>query len=221
MRSNHIQNASYHLRFMAALVVSLILVTLCFKIPLRFDPAPKPWRLSLQPHGISTGIERTIPLPPTTDTRSIGSTTGTDAAASASDEIIAQEDTIPEITQPSPRKTSAIPVLDHAEIMPEIQGGLGAYYILINYPQEAIDQEIEGKVTLTFTVNSDGTVSDILVSQPLHALLDSAAVQALRRTRFIPGRHLGKSARIRMRLPVRFELIDPTDSTRINLSPPE
>lgn len=221
MCSSQIQNASYHLRFMVALAVSLVVVTLCFKIPLRFDPVPKPWRLNLNPYGISTEMERTIPLPPTTVTKSIGSTPGAEAIASASNEIIVQEDTIPEITQPSPRKTSAIPVLDHAEIMPKIRGGLGAYYILIDYPQEAINQGIEGKVTLTFTVNSDGTVSDILVSQPLHALLDSAAVQALRRTRFIPGQHLGKSARIRMRLPVRFELIDPTDSTLIKTSPPE
>lgn len=221
MRSNQIQNAFYHLRFMVALAVSLVLVTLCFKIPLRLDSAPKPWRLSLKPHGISTENERTIPLPPTTDIKSIGSNTGTDAVTSASNEVTAHEDTIPDISLPSPLNTSAIPVLDYAEIMPQIQGGLGAYYILINYPEEAIYRGIEGKVTLTFTVNPDGTVSDILISQPLHALLDSAAVQALRRTRFIPGQHLGKSARIRMRLPVRFELIDPKDTTQTKLSPPE
>ena len=221
MRSSQIQNASYHLRFMVALAVSLVFVTLCFKIPLRFDPAPKPWRLNLNPHGISTGIERTMSLPPTTVAKSIGSTAGADAITSASNEIIIHEDTIPEITPPAAYETSAVPVLEHAEIMPKIRGGLGAYYILIDYPQEAINQEIEGKVTLTFTVNPDGTVSDILISQPLHALLDSAAVQALRRTRFIPGRHLGKSARIRMRLPVRFELIGPTDSTLTKTSPPE
>ena len=221
MRSNQIQNTFYHLRFMVALAVSLALVTLCFKIPLRFDPSPKPWRLSLKPHGIGMEIERTISLAPTTGIKSIGSNAGTDAVTSASSEIIVQKDSIPEISQPSPLKTSTIPVLDYAEIMPQIQGGLGAYYILIDYPREAIYRGIEGKMTLTFTVNPDGTVSDILVSQPLHALLDSAAVQALRRTRFIPGRHLGKSARIRMRLPVRFELVGPTDSTRRKLSPPE
>ncbi|MCY3628956.1 MAG: energy transducer TonB [Bacteroidota bacterium] len=214
MDSNQIQNSYYHLRFMVALAISLALITLCFKIPLRFDPAPKSWRLSLKPHGISTEIERKIYLPPATDIKPIGSNAGTDAVTIESNEIIAHEDTIPEISQPHPLNTSSIPVLNYAEIMPQIQGGLGAYYILIDYPQEAIVQEIEGKVTLTFTVNPDGTVSNILVSHPLHALLDSAAVQALRRTRFIPGRHLGKSARIRMRLPVRFELIDPVDSTR-------
>ncbi len=221
MRSSQIQNAFYHLRLMVALAVSLVLITLCFKIPLQFDPTPKPWRLNFKPRGISTETEQTISLPPTTVTKSIGSTAGADAIASVPNEIIVQEDTIPEISQPSSYKTSAVPVLDHAEIMPQIRGGLGAYYILIDYPQKAIAQGIEGKVTLTFTVNPNGTVSDILVSQPLHALLDSAAVQALRRTRFIPGRHLGKSARIRMRLPVRFELIDPMDSTLTKTSPPE
>ncbi len=222
MRSNQIQNASYHLRIMATLAVSLTLVTLCFKIPLRFDPTPKPWRMNLQPYGISPKIEQTTFLSSATGTRSIGSQSNTNGSLPTSNEIVIPKDTISEINQLSPHdETSVIPILDHAEIMPEIQGGLGAYYILIDYPQEAIDQGIEGKVTLTFTVNSNGTVSDILVSQPLHALLDSAAVQALRHTRFIPGQHLGKSARIRMRLPVRFKLIDPIDSTRTELSPPE
>lgn len=221
MRSRQIQNTFYHLRLMAALAVSLVLVTLCFKLPLRFDPAPEPWRLTLIPQGIRTGMEQPLFLTPVTDGKFIGSPPGTDAFASAADQIIIPKDTIPEYIRPALRQTSAVPILDRAEIMPEIRGGLGAYYIMIDYPKEAIDQGIEGKLVMTFTVNPDGGASDILVSQSLHALLDSAAVQALRRTRFIPGQHMGKSARVRMRLPVRFQLIDPTDSTLTQASSPE
>ncbi len=206
---------------MATLAVSLVLVTLCFKLPLRFDPAPEPWRLTLIPQGIRTGMEQPLFLTPATDGKFIGSPPGTDAFASAADEIILPKDTIPEYIQPALRQTSAVPILDRAEIMPEIRGGLGAYYIMIDYPKEAIDQGIEGKLVMTFTVNPDGSATDILVSQSLHTLLDSAAVQALRRTRFIPGRHMGKSARVRMRLPVRFQLIDPADSTLTQASSPE
>lgn len=222
MRSAQIKDASYHLHLMIALAASLLVVIICIKLPIRLNSSPKPWKPNFQPHGTNTEIEQTLLiLSPATSLESIGSTKGTDMITTPFNEIIFPKDTIPETTEPHLHEATTVPVLDHAEIMPEIRGGMRAYYILIDYPEEAINQEIEGRLTLTFTVNPDGTANDILVTQPLHALLDSAAVQALRRTRFIPGQHLGKSVRIRMRLPVRFELVEPTDSTITELLPPE
>ena len=70
-------------------------------------------------------------------------------------------------------------------------------------------------VVLAFVVELDGSLSELEVLQSLHPLCDSAAVNALRKTRFIPGRQNGRVVRVRMRLPVRFRLVDPepTDST--------
>ena len=122
---------------------------------------------------------------------------------------ISIEDSVPNIRPLRP--TTTVPVLKHAEIMPKIRGGLGAYYILIDYPEKAISQGIEGSLVLTFTVNKDGSTSNIVVSKPLHALLDSAAVKALRQAHFIPGQNLGESVRVQMRLPVRFKLVKPVE----------
>ncbi len=208
---------------MAALVVSLVVVTICFKLPIHFDPAPKPWKPHWGTSGPITGTEQVALLVPTTHTISISSSaTGETPKIPTPDVFIPpQEDVVSQSNDFLIRKSTAVPVLDHADVMPKIHGGLGAYYILINYPEEAINQGIEGKLTLTFTVNEDGRTSDIQVTHPLHTLLDSAAVQALRRTRFIPGQHLGKSARIRMRLPVRFELVSSLDSSHTKPSAPK
>lgn len=98
--------------------------------------------------------------------------------------------------------------LDFAEVMPQIDGGLRQYYIHIEYPTEARDAGIEGRLMLEFIVETDGTTSDVRVLKSLHPLLDSSAVRALRRTRFVPGKHKGELIPVRMRLPVRFRLVD-------------
>lgn len=119
------------------------------------------------------------------------------------------EPTRPETPLPDlPARMSAFRVLDIAETMPAIEGGLRNYYVHIDYPPEAAEQGIQGRLVLDFIVELDGTTSEVQVIQSLHPLCDSAAVQALRQTRFIPGRQNGEPARVRMRLPVRFRLVD-------------
>jgi len=218
MHPHQQKHAFYHVHLMAALAVSLAVVTICFNLPFTFDPAPKPWKPRLGVLGSNEESERSAILASTIHTSHGAPSTGTTLEIFTPDTPVIKEDTVPKEAEFRVLKSSLVPVLDRAEIMPKVRGGLGAYYILVEYPEEAINRGIEGKLVLTFTVNQDGRTSDIQVTQPLHALLDSAAVQALHRTRFIPGQHLGKSVRTRMRLPVRFELINSPDSTHITLS---
>jgi TonB family protein len=57
-----------------------------------------------------------------------------------------------------------------------------------HYPEEAEKAHVEGKVTLTITVDSDGRVSDAkVVSGPPQ--LTQAAIEAVRLWRFEPGTH--------------------------------
>ena len=202
---------------MIALATSLLLVTICFNLPITSSQRPKPWKPQLGQRGMIAELQRpAYLLPPITDTgiTSAGSPATDPVLTVLSTEIpTVQKDTRLESADTWEIETQAVPILEYAEIMPEIPGGIGAYYILIEYPEEAISRGLEGSLSLIFTVNQDGTTSEIQVERSLHALLDSAAVQALRRTRFIPGRHHGETARVRMRLPVRFQLIQPGDST--------
>lgn len=211
------ENIRYRLRLMVALAMSLLLVTICFNLPITSNQRPEPWKPQLGQRGMTTELQRpAYLLPPITDTgiSPTGSPAIDPALVALPTEITTvQTDTLLESADTWKIETQTVPILEYAEIMPEIPGGIGAYYILIEYPEEAISQGLEGSLSLIFTVNQDGTTSEILVERSLHALLDSAAVQALRRTRFIPGRHQGETARVRMRLPVRFQLIEPGDST--------
>lgn len=116
----------------------------------------------------------------------------------------------PDPPAPSAKLEKLAPILDFAEEAPELVGGLPGLYLHIRYPQAAIDRGIQGQLVLRFVVEPDGRVSEIVVEKPLHPLCDSAAVRALREVAFMPGRHNGEAARVRMRLPVRFRLVSPS-----------
>ncbi len=109
--------------------------------------------------------------------------------------------------EPPARLQAREVIFENPEQQPQIIGGLGAYYIHIEYPEEAIRAGIEGRLVLRFVVETDGNPSQIQVIEPLHPLLDSAAVAALKRVRFIPGKQNGQPVRVRMQLPVRFRLL--------------
>ena len=211
---------NYSLRLMACLVLALLLVIACFRIPLSQNPRPVGWTNPRPAHSEGfTLVEQLAEEVPHIAWRAETSTAGSVAERTSdmSDEsapVASVDTTLAQSTREV--ATEKLPVLNYAELMPAIPGGIGAYYVHIEYPQEAIEQGIEGQLQLTFTVNTDGSTSHIQVTQPLHPLCDSAAVQALRRTAFIPGQHDGRSVRVRMRLPVRFQLIEPPSKPKLS-----
>lgn len=101
------------------------------------------------------------------------------------------------------RSIAALSVKDD---QPEIVGGMGALYLRINYPPEAREKGIEGRLTLQFTITREGDVQNIDVTDSLHPLCDSAAVRALKSVKFRPAIRNGDPIPIRMSLPIRFEL---------------
>ena len=74
-----------------------------------------------------------------------------------------------------------------------------------SYPKTALDQGLEGTVTLTITVGPNGEVLDVAVSASSgHASLDQAAVRAVKRWTFTPGLQKGKPAAGKIQVPFRF-----------------
>ena len=49
----------------------------------------------------------------------------------------------------------------------------------IDYPQAAIDEHLEGRVVLGFTVDKDGTVKDVKVLRGVNEVLDNEAVRVV------------------------------------------
>lgn len=113
-------------------------------------------------------------------------------------------------------KAQSVATLGTANERPQIAGGMGSLYLNINYPEEARKKGIEGRLTLEFVVETDGTVSNIQIAKSLHPLCDSAAVRGLRSVEFIPAKHNGNAIPVRMELPVRFQLKTVSTSMRTN-----
>lgn len=96
-------------------------------------------------------------------------------------------------------------------VYPEGSGGERAIIMAVMhnviYPQEALRNNITGRVGLRFVVTPLGTVADIEVTQSAHPLLDAAAVQAVRQLkRFTPGQEDGKPVRVAFTVPVNFAI---------------
>jgi TonB family protein len=103
-------------------------------------------------------------------------------------------------------KLTQRPILEFADQSPQIVGGFGALYLNIHYPEAALRDNAQGRTIIEFVVEEDGTTSQIKVLKSLHPACDSVAVQAIRGTKFVPGRQNGELVRVKMRLPIRFKL---------------
>lgn len=97
------------------------------------------------------------------------------------------------------------------QIMPEYPGGETALMQFIqdhlDYPRAALDDNIQGRVFVTFIVETDGTLSDLGIAKSVHPLLDKAAIKVVRRlSKFKPGQFEGKPIRVRFSLPINFSI---------------
>lgn len=96
------------------------------------------------------------------------------------------------------------------EQMPEYEGGAAEMgkFIQANlvYPKEEMDKKIEGKPIVKFTVNEDGSVSDVKVLKSASPGLDQEAVRVAYLLQFRPGRQGGRAVRVSYNLPINFKL---------------
>ena len=98
-----------------------------------------------------------------------------------------------------------------AEQMPIFPGGEAALLRYVSehtkYPSIALEQEIQGVVTIRFVVTPTGAVGDVFVVQGLDPECDREAVRVVKSLpRFTPGKQQGKPVAVWYTLPVRFEI---------------
>ena len=102
-------------------------------------------------------------------------------------------------------------VFDVVEVMPQYPGGPIAMlkYLMenIKYPEQAMKEGIQGRVTVRFIVEKDGSISDVKPILSVHPLLNKEAVRVVESMpKWTPGKHNGKPVRVRFNLPVMFKL---------------
>ena len=92
------------------------------------------------------------------------------------------------------------------EVMPEPIGGLQAIYKKISYPKAAVENHIEGTVTVRAFIDRDGEVLDAQVVKGIGYGCDESARLAVFYHRFSPGLQRGQRVKVQMDIPIEFKL---------------
>ncbi len=92
------------------------------------------------------------------------------------------------------------------EEMPEPIGGIKAIQEKIVYPEIAKRAGVEGKVYILAFVDESGTVTKANVLKGIGAGCDEAALEAVKKTKFKPGKQRGKPVKVQVSIPVVFKL---------------
>jgi protein TonB len=92
------------------------------------------------------------------------------------------------------------------EQMPEMIGGTAKLMSDLTYPSLAVKAGLEGTVIVQVVVGEDGVPRQPMVVRSGGQLLDEAAVAAVMKQRFHPGKQRNEAVPVRMAIPVRFAL---------------
>ncbi len=92
------------------------------------------------------------------------------------------------------------------EEMPEIVGGIKSIQEKIVYPELAKHSGIEGKVYALAFIDEKGNVADAKIIKGIGGGCDEAALDAVKQTKFIPGRQKGKPVKVQVSIPIVFKL---------------
>ncbi len=101
--------------------------------------------------------------------------------------------------------------VDTQDVLPKYPGGEAAMMMFliknVKYPEEAVKKGIEGDVIVALCIDTDGSVTDVNVPEPVNPILDAEAIRVVKMMpRWEPGKSNGKTVKVSMRVPVKFRL---------------
>ena len=112
------------------------------------------------------------------------------------------------------KQLKGTPVFEVAEEMPEFPGGgMSAFmdYIKTNmrYPASAKENGTQGRVTVQFVVDEDGSIKDSKVLRSVDKDMDAEALRLINiMPKWKPGRQKGQPVAVKFTVPVMFRLDD-------------
>ena len=104
--------------------------------------------------------------------------------------------------------------------MPEFPGGTEALLKFVTnnvkYPEKAKDEEISGRVFISFVIEKDGSVSNVEVKRGIGGGCDEEAVRVIKSLpNWKPGIKDGKPVRVSYMMPINFKLTDDTPTKSV------
>ena len=108
-----------------------------------------------------------------------------------------------------------VEIFGMVEEMPSFPGGevkLVEYIAKnLNYPQEAIEKGIEGRVFVGFIIDVDGSVTDVVLLRGNGGGCDEEAIRVIKSLpKWRPAKQNGVFSRVSYQIPVNFKLDDKT-----------
>lgn len=89
---------------------------------------------------------------------------------------------------------------------PQPVGGLAGIQQKISYPLAAKKLGIEGKVLIQAIIDENGNVAKAKVIKGIGSGCDEAALNAVKSSKFTPGKQRGKNVRVQITIPIVFKL---------------
>ncbi|MGM9870622.1 MAG: energy transducer TonB [Muribaculaceae bacterium] len=94
---------------------------------------------------------------------------------------------------------------------PEFPGGESALYDYlsshINYPAQAAEEGVQGRVIVQFTITKTGKIENVSVVRGRHPALDKEALRVVKSMpNWTPGRQDGRAVNVQHTLPITFRL---------------
>ena len=91
------------------------------------------------------------------------------------------------------------------EEMPELVGGLKTLQGKIKYPEIAKRVGVEGKVLVQALVDETGNVISVNTIKGIGSGCDEVAMDAVRNSKFTPGKQRGKNVKVQVTIPIVFK----------------
>ena len=91
------------------------------------------------------------------------------------------------------------------EEMPELVGGLKTLQGKIKYPEIAKRVGVEGKVLVQAVVDETGNVISVSTIKGIGSGCDEVAMDAVRNSKFTPGKQRGKNVKVQVTIPIVFK----------------
>lgn len=133
-------------------------------------------------------------------------TPAADVIPLAEEPVVAPSEVLPEPPPEAPVKYSLL------ETKPRFQDGdVRQFSRWVNenlkYPPEAVKDSLQGRVTLQFTIEKDGSVTDVHVLRGCAPVLDEEAIRVVSQSpKWTPGYINGEPVRVVFNFPVLFQL---------------
>lgn len=129
--------------------------------------------------------------------------TALSVALSMSAQVNVQEEVADSIVVSNERIYTAV------EENPKFPGGDAEMYKFLarnlRYPQDALANNVKGKVRVQFVIEKDGSISSAKVIAPVYESLDKEAVRVVKSMpKWTPGKMNGQPVRVYYTLPVSF-----------------